>query len=486
MRQTAWFVAILFLLVGALGATSAYQSQASSGQSGPGKCSPVSGSFETSLTPQSFGSVTTYKLPAPTEAPNSVVAAPDGSVWFGEVALRGVAHLFLNGTLVEYPWPSSLYSDQEGCYDLDQLWGIVLWNGAVWASDHYDDQLLGLTPSNDSFQAIHLRNGDSPLFLAVDSSDRLWFTTSSVPAQIGVVDSVSGPVSYFSVPGTAGEFASSVLLENSTLAYVVAVSQTNNLGHVFSFNPSSTDPTFQEVGDNETLLAPYSVAALDGGLWVGEHEASDLAFLNLTTDAWSFYPTSINPEVPLTLPYYLLSNGSVVWFNEHDSNRIGEISGDGTYLTEYNVSQSSIKSGIGNLLTIGLDKNLLWFTEWTGNVVGFVNASVTPGFTISSSASSGSNIVSPGGSLRFTLNIEGLSSSPLTIQFSDSESNTAVPVDLLAHANVTTIQSLDGLSSVAVTLDASSATPVGRYLVLATVTDGATLQSVYIPVTVGS
>jgi streptogramin lyase len=490
VKKRLAIVAIVVLLVGAIGAAAfvvesrSTSSTRTTSTSAPGACSAVSGVFRTTLSSQSFGEVTTYRLPKPLLAPNSIVAAPDGSVWFGEVSLRGVAHLYVNGTLVEYPWPSSFYSSAAVCYDLEQLWGVVLWKGMVWASDHTNDQLVGLVPSNDTFRTIKLESGYSPRFLAIDPSGNLWFTTSGTPAQIGVVDSATDSVSYFSVPAAAGEFAASLLFYNSSLAYVVAVSATDNLGQVLSFDPLSPGSTFQQVGGNQTLLGPYSAAAADGGLWVGEHDASDLAFFNQTSSQWSFYPTSLNPEVPLTLPYYLLSNGTGVWFNEHDSNKVAEIYGGGSSLTEYNVSDSSIKSGIGNLLTIGLDHNLVWFTEWTGNEVGFVNASMAPGFSISSAASSTMNDIEQGSSAQFQLTVSGSSSASLAMQFSDSESHTSVPVDISFQTNSGSISGLSGSRTVELTVSVSAATPPGRYLLLATVTDSLTYSSVYIPVVV--
>jgi streptogramin lyase len=485
MKERVAFAVIVVLLVGAIGAASlAVGGQRASTTSSRGACSTLSGVYQAALSSQSFGEVTTYQLPKPLLAPNSIVAAPDGSVWFGEIALRGVAHLYENGTLVEYPWPSSFYSSTANCYDLEQLWGVVLWKGMVWASDHANDQLVGLNSSNDTFHTIQLQSGSSPLFLAIDPSGDLWFTTSATPAQIGMVDSATESVSYFPVPAASGRFASSLLFYNSTLAYVVAVSTSDNQGQVLSFDPLSPLSTFQPVGGNQTLLGPYSVAAADGGLWVGEHDASNLAFLNLTSGQWSFYPTSLNPEVPLTLPYYLLSNGTGVWFNEHDSNKVAEICCGAASLTEYNISQASLESGIGNVLTIGLDRNLLWFTEWTGNAVGFVNASVAPAFSITSAANATVNDVKQGSSAQFQLEVKGSSSANLTIGFADSESHTSVPVGVSFRANSTTLSGLSGARTVELTVAVSSSTPTGRYLLLATVTDGLTFRSVYIPVVV--
>jgi hypothetical protein len=286
------------------------------------------------------------------------------------------------------------------------------------------------------------------------------------------------------VPAPAGENAASLLFHNSTLAYVVAVSGTDNLGQVLSFDPMSPEATFQQVGGNQTLLGPYSVAEADGGLWVGEHDASNLAFYNQSSDEWTTYPTSLNPEVPLTLPYYLLANGTGVWFNEHDSNKIAEVYDGGSALTEYNISESSINSGIGNVLTIGLDGSLLWFTEWTGNAVGFVNASVAPTFSISSPANATANVIQQGSSAHLQLELSGTSSSSLALEFSDSESHTSVPVDISIQTNSSTISGLNGNRALDLTVSVGSDTPPGRYLILATVSDSLTFRSVDIPVVV--
>jgi len=430
-----------------------------------------------------FGEVTTFALPKPLKAPNSIAVAPDGSVWFGEVTLRGVAHLFVNGTLLEYAWPTSFITPQTECADLSELWGLVLWHGMVWASDSANDQLVGLTPSNDTFDTIHLASGTQPRFLALDSLGNLWFTESSPQTQIGMITSASSAPRYFTVPDAPGQITASLLFYNSTMAYVVTVNPTDNAGEIFSFDPSASTPAFTRVGGNETLLGPYSASEAAGGLWVGEHDASGVAFYNQTSSKWSFYPTSLNPEVLLTLPYYLQANGSSVWFNEHDSNKIAVISGSS--LTEYNISSTPLSSGgIGNALTVAVDKNLVWFTEWTGNTVGFVNGSLRPSFSIAASSTSNEVTIAPGSAASISLEISGTSTAPLSLQYSDSESNTAVPVNLTVSSNVSSVTGLAGVRGVLVNISAKPDTPIGEYLVLVTVTDGTTYRSVYIPVEV--
>lgn len=427
--------------------------------------------------------MTTFDLPTPQRSPNSITAAPDGSVWFGENAVPGLAHLFLNGTLVEYPWPFPNTTPSSLCSDRSEIWGVVFWNGLVWASDPANDQLVGMNTTTGAFTVIPLPADVIPRFLAVDTGNRLWFTETSLPAQVGVVSGSAAAPSFYSVPAGEGEYTTSILIVNSSLAYVVTVNPTENDGEVFSFDPLSPSPSFQQVGGNQTLLGPYSVAVADGGVWVGEHDASRVDFFNPASGQWSFYPTSTLPKLALTLPYYLKANGSTVWFNEHDANRMAQLT-NGTTLTEYAMSATPIEDiGIGNALTIGLDGNLAWFTAWTGNQVGFVNDSIAPSFSISATPEGGET-AAPGSSFQLQLGLTGTSSRPLNLTFSDSETPSSVPQDITFVASSSSFPSLDGTVSVQVTVNVSSATPPGNYLLLATIGDGLTWRSVYVPLTV--
>lgn len=447
-------------------------------------CTYLTSVTRTNLNTTQFGSVTTFSLPIPLRSPNSITAAPDGSVWFGEVALPGLAHLFLNGTLVEYPWPFSNSTPSSLCYDRSEIWGVAFWGGLIWASDPANNQLVGMNTSTGAFTVIPLGSSVLPRFIAIDPENGLWFTDTSPPAQIGVVRAGSSTAQYYSVPADAGEYTASILFENASLAYVTTVNPNDNHGQIFSFDPTSSEMAFSQVGGNQTLLGPYSVAAAQGGLWVGEHLASHVAFYDTASGQWSFYPTSTDPKLPLTLPYYLLANGSSVWFNEHDANRVAQLS-DGTSLTEYAMSPTPIDEvGIGNALTIAIHKDLVWFTAWTADQVGYVNDSVAPTFSVSSDSNGTVTTIAPGASAQFQLEITGASSKPLNITFSDSESPSSLPKDISFSPSVDSLASLGGRVSVEVTVRVSAATPPGEYLLLMTVTDGLTWRSVYVPVDV--
>ena len=140
--------------------------------------------------------------------------------------------------------------------------------------------------------------------------------------------------------------------QNATLGYVLSISPNSDGGEVFSFNPSASNITFALVGGGSPARAqssqiatvrngpstPTSVAIGEGGIWLTEHTASDMEFYNEKTMQWQPYPTSTVGYVPITLPYFDVSNGTTVWFNEHFGNKLAEICCNRTSLTEYSFS----------------------------------------------------------------------------------------------------------------------------------------------------
>src|ERR1700730_16596617 len=131
-------VIILLLLVASVGGVFAYQ-RLSSGlvSTVVSACDSPLGNLAVLRTqlapPTSFGGVTEYALPSPLRDPNAPTVAPDGSVWFAEQSVAGLAHFYpANRTLVEYAWPYSYPAPQSSggiCGEKTDVWGVVLWNG---------------------------------------------------------------------------------------------------------------------------------------------------------------------------------------------------------------------------------------------------------------------------------------------------------------------------------------------------------------------
>jgi len=468
-------------------------------------CGPQSMVQKTNLAPPvQFGAVTKYLLPQ-NRSPNAITVAPDGSVWFAELGVPGVAHLYQNGTLVEYRWPytypaSSSSSEGTICSDWTNTWGIAVWDGDVWGTNGATDSIVGLNPSTDSFQTMQVKTGSFPYTLTVGPDNRLWFTQLPFLPEVGTVDPSSHQVSYHPLPDGTNALATSVTFQNATLGYVLSAFANSNGGEVFSFNPSASNVTFTLVGGASPGAAqssqiatagngpstPTSVAVGEGGIWVTEHSTSDMDFYNARTMQWQAYPTPTVSYASVTLPYFDVSNGTTVWFNEHFANRLAVICCNRTSLTEYSLSDppASSISTIDNAETIALASDRVWFTEMTANYVGFVSDSYDPPFSISL-ASNSTIEMQAGSTARVQLKLSGTSPTPLSWQFSDSEQFSGAPKNI-TYSGPGTGFSLNGAAqgevNASVTVSASQRTPPGQYEALITVTDGLIYRSVQIEI----
>jgi hypothetical protein len=278
------------------------------------------------------------------------------------------------------------------------------------------------------------------------------------------------------VPGVPAQIA----FANSSLGYYVDASPLVSGSAVFAFNPEDFRP--EPVGEaNQSLSDPDSISLGDGGLWLAQHGDSSLAFENLESGNWTTYPTSSVSYVGTTLPYFVETNGSLVWFNEHFGNRMAVIDYSGRTLTEYSLSDPAAvnMSQIDNALTFALGGGRAWFTESTSDAIGYVDASYRPSFSISSNQSSGLS-VHRGGSSNVQVDLRGNSSSPLFIQVSDSTSPTLASTNITLQADKSEVGSLLGNQSLNVSVDVGPGATTGRYTLMITATDGLISRSVYL------
>ncbi len=453
-------------------------------------CVPLGGAKEvrSTLTHTNITAITEWQLPEPLRYANAVTTAPDGSVWFGEEAVPGVAHLFpSNGTLVEYAWPGTVGTLQGSCPFKASIWGIALWKGLVWATDGDGNAIVGLNPVNDSFVVLTLpRPNSSPYTLTVGPDGALWFTALTQTAFIGRV-SPSLNVSMYPVLSHTAEVPSEFDFVNSSFSYYSALDPYEpNMSGVYSFDPQDVAggilPT--RVGGNVTLYEMTSVSASQDTVWVVQHYTSDLWGYDLESHEWTVYPTSTENYTGVTLPYFVSASGGVVWFNEHYGNKIAELKPApvGT-LTEYSEVDPPVNNGtqIQNDLTIATAPDGLWFTSTTGNYLGFANGSYVPSFAIAVQESNTLTLVR-GEGVSLTLSVSGTWTQPLKVQFSDSENLTSVPQEMSIVPDLGTLP--QGQHSFQVNISTGLTMEPGSYVVGVTVTDGLVYRTAYVFVTV--
>jgi streptogramin lyase len=427
--------------------------------------------LRSTLTEEHFDGVWKYQLP-PSRLPNAITVANDGSVWFGEQNLPGIGHILSNATLVEYKWPFQYPGPSFSTF----IWGIAIWKGCVWASDQADSQLVAVDPSSGSIQTIKLAVESFPYTLTIGPDDSLWFT-EVFASKIGRIDDRFNLHEYaLPFAGTPGQ----IIFANNTLGYYV---DTGNVGlvkpGVFSFNPASFSPV--HVGPEVNLTAPTSLALVSNSLFVAQHATSIVAAYSFNTNVWVFYPTSPVSYVDTTLPYFVATNGSQVWFNEHYANRMAMLDSENLLLTEYSLSNPAPtkRNGIDNALTLALGNKKVWFTALTGNFVGYIDATHEPLFTISQPASSNIKL-RRGGNITLTFTVSNVSPAPLKVQFADSESITGHPMKILMTTNVTEIQSSTGPTEIVVNVSTDRTLAAGKYMLLVAVTDGLISQGAYV------
>jgi virginiamycin B lyase len=420
-----------------------------------------------------FGAVKKFRIPNG-RSPNAITVAPDGSVWFGEQALPGVGHLYPNGTLVEYQWPFQ-YASSPG---FTIIWGIAVWDGCVWASDQAGSQIVAVDPESGRIRSIRLSEGTFPYTLTVGPDGSLWFT-EIFGSKLARIDNQFNLHEYpLPVIGTPAQ----LVFANETLGYYVDAGNVAGEQGIYSFDPANFAP--QIVSNSVTSLAsPTSLTLTSTGVWVAQHASSDLAYYPFGSDTLVQFPTTPVNYVTTTLPYFVTANGSLVWFNEHYGNRIGVIDTMKGLLTEYSVSDppASKRTEIGDALTLAVGTGRVWFTELSGNYVGYVDATYKPSFAVQTN--SATIQLTPGAKTSVRLEIDGDSARNLTCVSSVSAPSSG-PQSISVNASETQIGSLHGGVTIALTLAVGTAVPPGEYEVLVSVTDGLVTQGAYLSLTV--
>jgi streptogramin lyase len=492
LRKTLLAPAIvLLIIVASVGGFYIYQQL----NPAPSCANPLGGAkvLRTQLAPPTtIGGVTEFSLPAPLRAPNGVTVAPDGSVWFGEQSVAGVAHFYPeNRTLVEYAWPYNYPAPPVSggiCGNKSDIWGVTLWNGKVWVGDTSGNQLIALDPSTGQFSTVKLPTASAyPYTLTPGPNDTLWIA-ELFGAKIGELSS-NGTLRQYALPGGVDAAPTQIIFANSTTGFYDDVGEAGaDNGGVYSFSVSHFAPVL--VG-GQKLSEPSSITLASGAIWVALHGSSSVGSYNFTTKSWSYLPTSTvlwDGSPVTTLPYFVNANGSDVWVNEHYGNRIAMIDPANGSLAEYSESDHPVDgTTIVSALTFALGGGRAWFTEWFANGLGYVDPHYDPGFYTSISGNS-TVTIQRGSSAPVNLVVHDTThQGGLNLTFADSESFISEPVNLTFSVPSTAVSPPSGgESTITVTVAASLALKPGTYWAILSATDGLTYESSFLKIVVPS
>jgi len=428
-----------------------------------------------------FGAVKEYALLGSSRWSNAITEDSDGSVWFGEQSVPGVGHLFLNGTLVEYSWPSAAAAPAKSCGYRTGIWGVEWWNGMAWATDQDENAVVGVSPASGRATVLNVsRAASEPYTLALDPDGSLWFTALSKAVVGRLAQNLT--VTTYPVKLASGEVPLQIDFVNSSYAYMVALNPLKPYGHLYSFDPANPgaeiDPV--QLGGQFQLLDPSSVSASGNTVWVTQHGASNVAEYDTRSGNWTIFPTSTVNFTTTTLPYFVDARGEQVWFNEHYANRIAMLNTTSMTLTEYSEASPPVENGslIQNDLSIAPGDGGLWFTSVTGNYIGFVNGSSGAPFSLTINGEDSLSIAR-GATANFSVAVRGAWQKTLQVQVSDSEDYDSVPHLIQVVPGAQQIPAGSGQTQFRVTISPAATLAPGRYTVGVSVSNGLVSQTAY-------
>lgn len=431
-----------------------------------------------------FGQITEFELPKPDRWPNAPYVDKDGSVWFAEWALPGIAHFFpSNSTLIEYP----ISKDSTlPCGFQVSIWGVARSGEKIWITLLDYNEVASFDLKTKNYQILKLPEGyESPYTLTVSPDSSVWFTMVSNKPALGQILS-NGTMVIHDVKTDGLYVPSSLYFVNDTLAYFSAFNLANATGFIYYFNPSKVSKEILPVKiGGMSLVAPNSISYYNGTIWVTQHGPSFIVSYNTKTKEWKSYPTSLNTITYSSLPYFIIANDGMVYFNEHYANKIAVLNKETDQLTEYSETRQPIHNvqNLSNVLTIAYSENRLWFTSVTSNFIGYLNTLERPSFSLSIVGQD--TVILPRGSVSIVnLTIRGNWSKSLSLLFSDTENYTGIPKKLTFKSSVSTVSPSSGRVTFYVKISASENIEPGNYVAAITVTDSEIYQTVYVFITV--
>lgn len=289
-----------------------------------------------SLAAPARAALTEYPVPAgsPAAVPAGVAAGPDGAVWFTERERGMIGRMATDGTVQEFPLPTSAAEPATA----KQPVGIALGpDGALWFTQSGVDRIGRITTAGEITEYGGLTAGSQPGDIALGPDGKLWFTEAGFNRgnRVGVIDPATGAVTEFCIRKCdMAEFPSDYGLRPRDIT-------AGPDGRMwFTLENPERDPAQNPYGDQGTGF----IAAIDSAGAVTEYAVTG---------------ANSRPVGVVTGP-----DGNV-WFTQYGGNKIGRITPSGE-ITEFPLATPS--SSPHDIVT-GPDGNL-WFTQWGGNRLG--------------------------------------------------------------------------------------------------------------------
>jgi streptogramin lyase len=283
--------------------------------------------------------ITEFPLPTAGSPPTSIVAGPDGNLWFTETGgTDRIGRITTGGTITEFPLPTCCNAAA----------GIAVGpDGALWFTE-YDGQKIGRITTAGLITEFAIPHFASPAGIVAGPDGNLWFTENDGNA-IGRI-TTGGVITGFPIPTARSGPGGIATGPDGNLWFTEL--DGNRIGRI------TTAGVITEFLIPTAPGVPRSITAgPDGNLWFTE-DANKIGRITTAGVITEFpIPTvSSGPSGITTGP-----DGNV-WFTEL-AGRIGRITTAGV-ITEFSIP-TRVSGALG--IATGPDGNI-WFTELAGRI----------------------------------------------------------------------------------------------------------------------
>lgn len=285
--------------------------------------------------------VVEFPVPTANSRPYTIVAGPDGNLWFTESNGNKIGRITTDGTITEFPVPTA----GSGPY------GITLGrDGNIWFTERFADKIGRLIPATGNIVEFPIPTALCQAWEITLAADGNMFFTEEDVAQIGTITS-SGTISENGAIGCC--FPTGIAGgPGGNIWYTLEIG--DQIGRI---TPSNQVTQFQI---QSTQVLPWDIApGPDGNMWFTE--LSGRAVGKIT-------PAGVITELPVSGAFSGIAGIAAgpdgnLWFTENDTHHVRGITTAGVELTSFDTSDRPLS------ICLGPDGNM-WFTVADGNKIG--------------------------------------------------------------------------------------------------------------------
>jgi virginiamycin B lyase len=337
-----------------------------------------------------------YSIPLPCSQPVGIAVGRDDRIW---IAATWPGYLLVFDPQLQAFQDFIEIPDWNTKGDFGSMvWGMDFdGNGDLWFTDQLNNAVWRYYVSDERFEIYKVPTPSSyPSQIAFDPEGNIWFS-EIFGKKIGMIDPESaannttqGIIEYELPADLDFETMGPVTMsrDNRTL-WFTAVTFPDG-GHLVGFDINSKD--FEVYSLPKQAGVPIGIAEDDKGrLWINDHATNLFFMFDPSTQQIVQYSTSLptSRDNTTTLPYWNAFRNGKVWFNEHEGNAIAYFDIQNLTLIEYQIpTKGEVWGNTTNPLKFSLDnKGSAWFTEWTENKIGFLDAAKAGDLPLSVSVS---------------------------------------------------------------------------------------------------